>query len=93
METPVNAPTKAELRMLLGQPDPTRQQSLDELELLHRRAAEASDTSLPVLHERRPPYPTTEVDPDDIESAIEIAPPARRAPNAIAFAKPPKKSE
>ena len=93
METPVNAPTKAELRMLLGQPDPTRQQSLDELELLHRRAAEASDTSLPVLHERRHPYPTTEVDPDDIESAIEIAPPARRAPNAIAFAKPPKKSE
>ena len=31
---------------------------------------------------------TAEVDPDDIESAIEIAPPARR--NAIAIAKPKK---
>jgi hypothetical protein len=93
MDTPVRAPSKAELRALLGQPDPTRQQSLDELEALHRRAVEASDTSLPVLQERRHPYPTAEVDPDDIESAIEIAPPARRAPSAIAVAKPPKKSE
>ena len=93
METPVHAPSKAELRSLLGQPDPTRQQSLDELEALHRRASEASDPSLPVLQDRRHPFPTAEVDPDDIESAIEIAPPARRAPSAIAVAKPPKKSE
>src|SRR6185436_10712647 len=39
-ETPVVAPTKAELQALLGAPDPTRQQSLDELEALHRAVEE-----------------------------------------------------
>jgi hypothetical protein len=41
---------------------------------------------------RRSPHPTTEVDPDDIEAAIEVAPPARRAvhPHAIGAAKPRK---
>jgi hypothetical protein len=65
-ETPVVAPTKAELRALLGNPDPTRKQSIEEIQArveADRRRANPS---------------TTEVDPDDIESAIEIAPPARR---------------
>ncbi len=88
-ETPVRAPTAAELRALLGSPDPTKQQSLDELERLHRVARE--DVSEPDFLHRRIPMPTAEVDPDDIESAIEVAPPARRT-NAIAIAKP-KKSE
>jgi len=86
-ETPI-VPTNAELRALLGHPDPTRQQPVDEIELLHRRAAELADPVLP----RRSPHPTTEVDPDDIESAIELAPPARRPthPNAIGQVKPRK---
>jgi len=89
-ETPVVAPTPAELRALLGSPDPTRQQSLDELERLHRAAQE--EVSEPdFLHRRIAPMPTREVDPDDIEAAIEVAPPARR-PNSVAVAKP-KKSE
>ncbi len=88
-ETPVRAPTASELRALLGSPDPTKQQSLDELERLHREAKE--DHSEPDFLHRRMPMPTAEVDPDDIESAIEVAPPARRT-NAIAVAKP-KKSE
>ncbi len=87
METPVVAPTKAELRALLGAPDPTRRQSLDELEALHRAT---DDDVEPELLPRRA-YPTAEVDPDDIEAAIELAPPARnRAPSAIAVAKPKK---
>jgi putative nucleotidyltransferase with HDIG domain len=93
-ETPIVPPTKAELRALLGQPDPTRQQPIDEIELLQRRAAELSDGDPP----RRSPHPTAEVDPDDIEAAIELAPPARRPTHvhAIGVAKPkpkPKKSE
>ncbi|MGN6110577.1 MAG: hypothetical protein ACTHU0_36080 [Kofleriaceae bacterium] len=83
-ETPVVAPSKAELRALLGAPDPTRQQSLDEIEALHRRAEDLE----PDLHARRPAAATAEVDPDDIEAAIELAPPARRS--AIAIAKPRK---
>jgi hypothetical protein len=90
-ETPIKPPTKAELRALLGVPDPTRKQSIDELEALHRAVDSAE--SEPELFPRRYPSVTEEVDPDDIESAIELAPPARnRAPSAIAFAKP-KKSE
>ena len=73
-ETPIVPPTKAELRALLGQPDPTKPQPIADLERLQRRAAEFSDPALP----RRSPHPTTEVDPDDIEAAIEVAPPARR---------------
>jgi len=89
-ETPVVAPTPAELRALLGSPDPTRQQSLDEIERLH--AASREEVPEPdFLQRRRIGMPTTEVDPDDIESAIEVAPPARR-PHAVAVAKP-KKSE
>jgi len=91
-ETPIVPPTNAELRALLGQPDPTRQQPVDELELLQRRAAELADGDPP----RRSPHPTAEVDPDDIEAAIELAPPARRPThvNAIAATRPkPKKSE
>jgi hypothetical protein len=91
-ETPVIAPTRAELRALLGQPDPTRQQPLEEIERLQRRAAELAEADPP----RRSPHPTAEVDPDDIEAAIELAPPARRplAASAIGVAKPkPKKPE
>ena len=107
-ETPIVPPTKAELRALLGQPDPTRPQPVDEIALLQRRAAQLASEhgdapaggaeELPrevdAEPSRRGPYPTTEVDPDDIEAAIEIAPPVRRPPNAkaIGVAKP-KKSE
>ena len=90
-ETPVVAPTKAELRSLLGVPDPTRKQSLDELEALHRATTEAEDLAEPEILQRRAPSATAEVDPDDIEAAIEVAPRARqRAPSAIAVAKKPK---
>jgi putative nucleotidyltransferase with HDIG domain len=86
-ETPVVAPTKAELRVLLGQPDPTRQQPLDEVALLQRRAAEMREAG-----SSRSAHPTTEVDPDDIEAAIELAPPARRPSHAnrVHVAKPKK---
>jgi hypothetical protein len=89
VETPVVPPTKAELRALTGNPDPTREQPIDEIELLQRRAAELGERE-----SRRSPHPTAEVDPDDIEAAIEVAPPARRPThaNAISAAKP-KKSE
>jgi len=91
LETPVVAPTKAELRALLGQPDPTRQQPVDEIALLQRHALELEE---PALLPRRAPHPTTEVDPDDIEAAIEIAPHVRRPPNAKAIGvSKPKKSE
>ena len=95
-ETPVVAPTKAELRALLGMPDPTRKQSLDELEALHRATTEARDgeDGDGEILQRRPKGPTEEVNPDDIESAVEVAPRARqRAPSAIAVAKKPKKPE
>jgi hypothetical protein len=87
-ETPVAGPTSAELRMLLGQADPTRQQPVEEIERLQRRAAELG-AGHPT---RRSPNPTAEVDPDDIEAAIEVAPPARRQvhPNAIGAIKPRK---
>ena len=87
-ETPIVAPTEAELRALLGQPDPTRQQPIEEIERLQRRAAELRSVEQP----RRAPHPTAEVDPDDIEAAIEVAPPARRAthPNAVAAVRPRK---
>jgi putative nucleotidyltransferase with HDIG domain len=63
-ETPIVAPTRAELQALLGAPpDVTKKQSLEELEELHRRAA---------------PKPTAEVDDEDIEAAIELAPRARQ---------------
>jgi hypothetical protein len=85
-ETPASPPTRAELQALLNTPpDPTRQQSLEELEALHRAALDRR--SEPELEfTRRAPYPTAEVDESDIEAAIEIAPPVRRA-NTIGVAK------
>src|SRR5439155_1048083 len=87
-ETPVVAPTSAELRVLFGHPDPTRQLAVAEVELLQRRAAELAEAD----HRRRPPAPTAEVDPEDIEAAIELAPPARRpvARNTIDVTRPKK---
>ncbi|HEU4734221.1 MAG TPA: HDIG domain-containing protein, partial [Kofleriaceae bacterium] len=61
--TPIASPTKAELRALLGRPDPTRQLPREEVERLQRHAAELGDAEPP----RRSPHPTAEVDPDDIE--------------------------
>jgi hypothetical protein len=92
-ETPVAGPTSAEIRMLLGQADPTRRQPLEEINRLQRRAVElAAGESQPAPQPRRSPHPTSEVDPDDIEAAIEVAPPARRQvhPNAIGAIKPRK---
>ena len=93
-ETPIKAPTPAELRALLGQPDVTKQQSIAELERLNaqsRAREQAEEDAKPEILSRRHPMPTSEVDDDDIEAAIELAPPARR-PNAIGQAKQ-KKSE
>ncbi|HEY5923125.1 MAG TPA: HDIG domain-containing metalloprotein [Kofleriaceae bacterium] len=83
-ETPIVAPTRAELQALLNTPpDPTRRQSIEEIEKLHleSRAGQSQELDL----ERRRPFPTSEVDEADIEAAIELAPPARR--NAIGIAK------
>jgi len=88
-ETPVIAPTKEELQALLGTPEPTRQVPFEEIEAL--RHASEDDGSEPELEILRPRKPLTEeVLPEDIEAAIEIAPPARRAPNIIAVAKKKK---
>jgi hypothetical protein len=114
-ETPVVAPTSAELRALIGNPDITREVDVDEIERLHAKAfAQHPDVTREVdvdeierLHAKayaesrdsqeilqRPPtrrqaHPTAEVDPDDIEAAIEIHPPARR-PTSVGTAKPKK---
>jgi hypothetical protein len=86
-ETPIVAPTRAELQALLNSPpDPTRRQSVDELERLHRETRErAAQSSQDLDLDRRRPFPTTEIDDADIEAAIEVAPPSRR--NAIGIAK------
>lgn len=86
-ETPIVPPTRAELRALLGSPDPTRQQSIAELEALHRATEDLPSDELFVAPRR--PHPTSEVDPDQIEAAIEVAPPARR-PNPAVIIKPKK---
>jgi hypothetical protein len=91
-ETPVKAPTSAELRNLLGTPDPTRQQSIEEIERLHAASKDVETPDPEVLHRRRAQHSTNEVDPDDIEAAIEIVPPARR-PSSIGVAKPKKPGE
>jgi putative nucleotidyltransferase with HDIG domain len=88
-DTPVAAPSSAELRALLGQPDPTRRQPVVEIEQLQRHAAQLADAEA----SRRPPHPTAEVDPDDIEAALELAPPARRQAVAQAVIRPRKKPE
>jgi hypothetical protein len=86
--TPVHAPAKADLQALLGAaPEPTRRQSLDELEALHR-AARDQRPSDPELELRRPPPRTAEITDDDIEAAIELAPAARRSSLGIAKKKP-----
>jgi putative nucleotidyltransferase with HDIG domain len=89
-ETPIVAPTRAELQALLGAaPDVTKKQSLEEMERLRRDAAERP--SEPELElSRRTQYPTAEVDEADIEAAIEVAPPARRTSTAIGVAKKKK---
>jgi putative nucleotidyltransferase with HDIG domain len=67
-DTPVKAPTRAELQALLDSPpDPTRKQSIEEIEAIHRRA-----------------HSTAEVSEDDIEAAIELAPAARRGALGVA---------
>jgi len=91
LETPVAPPSRAELRSLLGVPDVTKQQSLDDLERLNDRARELD--SDPAIFPPRAIRDTHEVDPDDIEASIEVAPRARtRSVSAIGVAKP-KKSE
>jgi hypothetical protein len=92
--TPVVAPTRAELRSLLGVPDVTRKQSIEEIDRLHLASLDRpSDPEIlppPAIGEPRIrglPQ-TAEVDPEDIEAAIELAPPARR--NTLAVAKPKK---
>ncbi len=86
-ETPVMPPTAAELRALLGQPDVTKRQTFDEIEKLHTATRTAEPSEPEILQVRRISPATSEVDPDDIESAIEIAPPARRAALAVGIAK------
>jgi len=87
-ETPASPPTRAELQALLNSPpDVTRQQSLEEIEALHKASRERPSQELEFT--RRAPYPTAEVDESDIEAAIELAPPARRT--TIGVAKKPKK--
>jgi hypothetical protein len=87
-DTPVQAPTRAELQALSGTPpDATRQQSFEELERLRREAIERpSDPE--ILFTRRPSHPTAEIEENDIEAAIELAPPARRTALGVAKKKP-----
>jgi putative nucleotidyltransferase with HDIG domain len=88
-ETPISAPTRAELQALLNAPpDVTKQQSLVELERLHQETRDRrSQPDLDLT--RRGVYPTREVEDADIEAAIELAPPARR--NSVGVAKKPTK--
>lgn len=99
-ETPVVAPSKAELRALLGVTDVTRKQSVEEIDRLHHAARELQSepeilapppiADTPSAATRRPLPSTAEVDPEDIEAAIELAPPARRtAIGIIKLAKKP----
>jgi hypothetical protein len=85
-DTPPRAPTRAELQALLDSPpDPTRKQSIEELET--QRAKSRERHSEPELFVRRP-HPTTEVKDDDIEAAIELAPQARKGAVGVAKKKP-----
>ena len=89
LETPVVPPPSAALRSLLGVPDVTKQQSIDEIERLHLQALDIE--SDPAIFPPRPDRDTHEVDPDDIEASIEVAPRARtRGPSTIGVAKPKK---
>jgi cyclic-di-AMP phosphodiesterase PgpH len=86
-DTPVKAPTRAELQALLDTPpDPTRKQTVEEIEALHLKALDRpSDPEL--VFDRRP-HPTAEVTEDDIEAAIELAPAARKSSLGLAKKKP-----
>jgi hypothetical protein len=57
--------------------DVTSQQPLAEIEQLAALSV-PSRTNI-----RRPSHQTHEVDPEDIEAAIEVAPPARRSPGSV----------
>ncbi len=87
-DTPVRAPSRAELQALLDvPPDATRELSFDEVERLHRQKEKELRRSEPELEfTRRAHYPTSEVREEDIEAAIEIAPSARRT-GSIGIAK------
>jgi hypothetical protein len=88
-DTPVKAPTRAELQALTdAPPDATRLQSLEELERLKRATTERASTP-DLMATRRSPHPTAEVDDSDIEAAIELAPPARRTAVGVAKKKKP----
>jgi len=88
-DTPVSAPTRAELQALMGAPlDATRQQSLEELERLHHEARGSRPSEEDLLGRR--PHPTREIEEADIEAAIELAPPARRSAIGVAKKKPPE---
>ncbi|MBV8755920.1 MAG: HDIG domain-containing protein [Deltaproteobacteria bacterium] len=85
-DTPPRAPTRAELQALLDSPpDPTRKQSIEELELDRMKSMQRP--SEPELFPRRA-HPTTEVHEEDIEAAIELAPQARKGAVGVAKKKP-----
>jgi hypothetical protein len=89
-ETPVIPPTAAELRALLGTPDVTRRQTIDEVERL-QAVANAHDSASDLLAPPPPPrrsHQTTDVTDADIEAAIELVPPARRTAIGVAKKKP-----
>ncbi|HEY3804692.1 MAG TPA: HDIG domain-containing protein [Kofleriaceae bacterium] len=89
-DTPVVAPSKAEIQALLDvPPDATRELSLEEAERLHREKQHELRRSDPAIDfTRRAPYPTAEVREEDIEAAIEIAPARRTGSIGIAKTKP-----
>ncbi len=93
-DTPVSAPTRAELQALRDvPPDATRKLSFDEVERLHRQNQRDMRRSEPELEfTRRAHYPTAEVREEDIEAAIEIAPAPRRT-GAIGIAKTKKPAD
>jgi putative nucleotidyltransferase with HDIG domain len=79
-ETPIVAPTRAQLQAMLdAAPEVTRKQPIEEIERLHHEALQARErpSSEDLDFNRRAHRPTSEVDENDIESSIEIAPPAR----------------
>jgi putative nucleotidyltransferase with HDIG domain len=86
-DTPTRAPTRAELQALRDSPpDPTRKQTVEEIEALHLKSLDRS--SEPELHFERRAHPTTEVNDEDIEAAIELAPAARKTSVGVAKKKP-----
>ncbi|HEX4454392.1 MAG TPA: HDIG domain-containing protein [Kofleriaceae bacterium] len=93
-DTPVIAPTRAELQALRDvPPDATRELSFEEVERLHRQNQRELRRSEPELEfTRRAHYPTAEVREEDIEAAIEIAPAPRRT-GAIGIAKTKKPAD